>query len=145
MIKNSNIIRLLLGLLFLIALILIRGYENVLFYDPFIIYFKQNFHQEPFPIADSLLLFASYTFRFFINSIFSLGILWCVFQRDSHLKLVAVIYLFFLTVLLATLTYSLNTETRNFQILIYTRRFLIHPLLLLICIGALYYQKRSKL
>ncbi|SFI96893.1 exosortase F system-associated membrane protein [Myroides guanonis] len=141
--KQTNIKRLVIGLLSLIALILIRNFETELFYDPLISYFKQNYHNLPFPNTDYTLLYISYTVRFLLNSFFSIAILWNIFQKQAHLKIISIIYLTFYIVLLLLLCYSLHFKADNLQILIYTRRFLIHPILLLIFIGALFYQKRT--
>lgn len=143
--KQTNTNRLVISLLSLIALILIRNFETELFYDPLTSYLKKNYHNLPFPNTNYTLLYISYTIRFLLNSFLSIAILWSIFQKQAHLEIISIIYLTFYMVLLLLLSYSLYFKAVNLQILIYTRRFLIHPLLLLIFIGALFYQKRSKL
>lgn len=141
--KQADIKRLVIGSLSLIALISIRNFETELFYDPLIFYFKQNYHNLPLPNTDYTLLYMSYTVRFLLNSLLSIAILWSIFQKQAHLKIIAIIYLAFFIVLLLLLNYTLYFKADNLQLLIYTRRFLIHPILLLITIGALFYQKRT--
>lgn len=141
--KNRALIRWIIGFLLVAFLILIRHYETSLFYDPFLLHFKRNFQELAMPSINPMLLYGSYSVRFLINSGISLGILWCLFQREAYLKSIAILFLVFLVLLLFSLWYSLNFETQSFQLLIYSRRFLNYPVLLLVFIGALYYQKTT--
>lgn len=141
--KNRALIRWIIGSLLIISLILIRHYETSLFYDPFLLHFKQNFQELAMPSINPSLLYGSYSVRFLVNSGISLGILWCLFQREAFLKSIAVLFLIFLVILLLSLWYSLNFKTQSLQLLIYSRRFLNYPVLLLVFIGALYYQKTT--
>ena len=66
-------VRIALALLFVVALVLIRAYEDSLFYDPFLDYFKGDYYNLPIPEIDNLQLIFGFFFRYFLNTALSFG------------------------------------------------------------------------
>ena len=132
------------GILF-VLLVAIRAFEDYLFYDPFSLYFKNDYLSLPFPVFNSLSLLISMGVRFGLNSIISLLIIYCLFKDWGLTKFAAFLYAFFFVVLIAAFfVLVLFTDQYNNFIVFYVRRFLIQPLLLLLFIPAILYQKRMK-
>ncbi len=128
-------------IILLIGLILIRKLEY-LFYDPFLYYFKSEFHHKPLPNFDFLRLFASHFFRFSLNSTLSLAIIYCWFKDDSITKFSFVVYciafIFFSTIYFGMIYAKFPLGYMPF---FYVRRFIIQPLLLLLLIPSIIFYK----
>jgi exosortase F-associated protein len=126
-------------------LVLVRLFQEQLFYDPFLHYFKgENYHGKPLPQYDNLRLGLSLFFRYGLNTLLSLGILWLVFKDKSILKLSGVLYGVFFIVLIAAFYIVLSADDPNMLVLFYIRRFIIQPLFLILFIPAFYYQNKAK-
>lgn len=133
-----------IGLL-VFLLVVIRALEDLIFYDPFSLYFKNDYLSLAFPKFDALLLFLNLILRYGLNSLISLIIIYCLFKDWEITKFATVLYCFFFVVLSITFfVLVLFTDQYNNFILFYVRRFLIQPLFLLLFIPAFYYQKRMK-
>ena len=132
-------------LLSLVALVAIRGYESNWFYDPFLAYFKNDYLNLPFPEFDSFKLFFSMTFRFVLNTFFSLLIIYFLFKDLTITKFASILYgfLFIILMLFFFVLVSYFSESNNF-LLFYIRRFIIQPLFLILLIPAIYFQKKSE-
>lgn len=130
---------------FVLLLAVIRAYEDQLFYDPFLDYFKSNYQNLPLPEYDNFQLFLGLFIRYFLNSMVSLAIIYTIFKDLEITKFASIIYFIFFAILIffffVQLSYFGQT---NKMMLFYIRRFLIQPLLLLLFIPALYYQKQVK-
>ncbi|MES2811932.1 MAG: exosortase F system-associated protein [Bacteroidota bacterium] len=131
--------------LFLIGLlIVVRALENTLFYDPFIGYFKAEYSDLPYPQFDSFLFYLNLIFRFTLNSVISVLILYVIFDDISIIKFSGSLLLLFMIVLLFSMFLLLNySDESQKMILFYVRRFLIQPIFLLLFIPAFYYQKKT--
>ncbi|QAA81640.1 exosortase F system-associated protein [Aequorivita sp. H23M31] len=128
-----------------ILLLLVRGFEDNLFYDPLLEFFKGDYTRMPIPEMDVSSLLMGLAFRYFLNTLISLFILWLVFLDRGIIKLSVLLYvvLFALFMVVFTLLiYSLE-GTDNLLVLFYVRRFLIQPLFLLILVPAFYFQKQK--
>jgi exosortase F-associated protein len=125
--------------LFLVA---VRAFESQLFYDPFLVYFERDYMKVPLPEFDGLKLFFGLSFRFFLNSVLSIGILYSLFNDKEMLSFVSILYLLLFVVLIAVffciVCFFGNQEN---LLLFYVRRFLIQPLFLILFVPAFYYQK----
>lgn len=131
-------------LVLVLLLAMVRLLENVLFYDPFLPFFKEDFTNATLPNYLSLPLFFGLFFRYVLNAIFSLAILYVVFKDVSLLKLSSVLYVIFFVVLITLFFFILNfSEKPDYMLLFYIRRFLIQPLFLVIFLPAFYYQKKN--
>lgn len=124
---------------------LIRAYEDELFYDPFLDYFKGDFQHSPLPEFNSFQLIIGLLFRYGLNTVISLGILYVLFKDIAMLKFVSVLYVFFLLILISSffaIIYYYGDQN-NFM-LFYVRRFLIQPIFVLLFVPAFFYQKYHK-
>ena len=136
--------RIALTMLLAILLVLVRAYEDDLFYDPFLNYFKTDYYNLPLPKTDNLQLFFGLGFRYFLNTILSLGIIYVVFKDFEAIKFASILYLIFFVVLVIAFFFVLSYfGEANKMALFYIRRFLIQPIFLLLFLPAFYYQKRT--
>lgn len=140
----NNKIKISIITVLVIALALIRFYETSLFYDPFLSYFKEEYHNLPLPVTDYIDLFFGLCFRYFLNTLVSLLIIYTVFKDREAIRFAAFLYLVFfillITVFFVVLFYFGETSKMT---LFYVRRFLIQPLFLLLFLPAFYYQKEN--
>jgi exosortase F-associated protein len=134
----------LIGLLVLV-LAGIRAFESQMFYDPFLLYFEDDYLKKPLPDFNAFRLFLSLSFRFVLNTILSLGILYIIFKDKEIIQFASILYLFFFVVLIVGFFSVLHFYgNQNNLLLFYVRRFLIQPLFLILFIPAFYYQKLNK-
>ncbi|WP_445453923.1 exosortase F system-associated membrane protein [Flavobacterium sp. 25HG05S-40] len=131
---------------FLIGLlILIRAFEETLFYDPFLDYFKSEYAHLPFPKINIIKLYFSLGMRFYMNSVISLLLLYVIFKDRKIVKFTAFIYMVLGSLLLIGFMFVLTFfAEENKMMLFYIRRFLIQPIFILLFIPAFYYQKQIK-
>ena len=130
-------------LLLFLFLVCIRAFEKYLFYDPFIHYFKGAYLQVPAPEIETFRLLCHLVLRYVLNSFISIAIIGLVFQKKSTLKFSAYCYgiaffifgsLFFILVL--------SDLKSGYLLFFYVRRFLVHPLILIVLLPILYYQRQ---
>lgn len=134
-------LRIVLTIPFILLLVLIRGYEDSLFYDPFLNYYKTDFYKLPLPEIDEIRLFFGLFFRYFLNSMLSLGIIFILFRDLEAIKFSSFLYLCFFIILILLLYFTLYYfDEPNRMTLFYIRRFLIQPIFLLLFLPAFYYQ-----
>lgn len=141
LLQNKVKVLLFLGLVFL--LVLIRSFEDALFYDPFLDYFKSDYTNKTLPVVNHWFLFLGLTFRYFLNTVISLLIIVVVFQDFELTKFAGFLYLLFFSILMLSFFVVLQYygET-NKMTLFYIRRFLIQPLFLILFLSAFFYQKQ---
>ena len=132
--------------LFLIGLLIaIRAFEETLFYDPFLDYFKSENAHLPFPKINIIKLYFSLGMRFYLNSVISLLLLYVIFKDRKIVKFTAFIYMVLGSLLLIGFMFVLTFfAEENKMMLFYIRRFLIQPIFILLFIPAFYYQKQIK-
>nr|WP_322624147.1 exosortase F system-associated protein [uncultured Flavobacterium sp.] len=133
------------GILGLMAVLLIcvRMFQHSLFYDPFVHFFKK-IDKSHFPEYDTAKLFLNYLFRYGINTVLSLGILWVMFKDKAIIKLTSLLYAGLFVVLALSLYMILQADAPSLKLVFYIRRFLMQPLPLLLFVPAFYYQKYMK-
>ena len=73
----------LIGVLILL-LVLVRAYEDVLFYDPYLIFFENDYLYIDSPRREVAKLIFFTSLRFLVNTILSLGIIYFVFKRKEE-------------------------------------------------------------
>ncbi len=129
-------------LLLLILLVAVRLFQENLFYDPLLPFFKTE--NKVLPDYSSFKLFAGLAFRYFLNSIFSLAIIYLAFKDRGIVRLAAILYGLFFVVFITAFFIIINTDDVNLLLLFYIRRFLIQPLFLILFLPAFYYQKIMK-
>ncbi|MBX9889384.1 MAG: exosortase F system-associated protein [Flavobacteriaceae bacterium] len=131
------------GILFFL-LVLVRGYESFLFYDPFLLYFKGDFNSMVYPTFDSFPFITNLLFRYGLNTCLSIGIIFALFQDKQMIKFIAFLYFIFFIILFVLFFIVLHYSAFfSYLSLFYVRRFLIQPIFLLLFILGLYYQKVS--
>lgn len=131
--------------LLIIGLISVRVFESYLFYDPFNSYFKNNFQNLPIPDFNLLKLVSSLTLRFIINVTISLSIIGVLFKNKTFIKAALWVNIIFYLILLTSFIIFSEFESNWIKMLLfYIRRFLIHPILLLILVPGFYFIKLTK-
>jgi len=125
-----------------ILLVSVRIVQKHVFYDPLLLFFEST--SKILPQYDSFKLFLGLLFRYTLNTVISLGMLWLVFKDKSVIKLTLLLYIVLFIVLVCVFFVVLNLNSPSLLALFYIRRFLIHPLLLLLFLPAFYYQKHMK-
>ena len=132
-------------ILMISLLLLIRAFESQLFYDPFLSYFEQDYINKPLPEFNTGLLFFGLLFRFSLNTIFSLGLLYFIFKDREIILLVAIFYVLLFVILIVAFFFVLYFFKNQENLpLFYLRRFLIQPLFVFVFIPAFYFQKLEK-
>ena len=124
------------------ALVLVRAFEDQMFYDPFLAYFKHDYLKEPIPVFSGSKLLLHMIFRYGMNTIISLLIIYLAFQNRGFLIFSMKFYLIAFVVLSITFFIILKGElTNGYLFAFYVRRFLIHPLFVLLLLPAFYYKQ----
>ena len=140
----NNKIRIIQLFFLILLLVLVRAFENQLFYDPFLNFFKQDFTAVPLPNINSFKLFLGLLFRYVINSSVSLAVIYVLFAEIKMIKFAFVLYCFFFLILIILLFFIiLVTQGNHNWLLFYVRRFLIQPIFLMLFIAGFYYQKQK--
>ncbi len=125
-------------------LILIRVFENELFYDPYLLFFQDDYLRMDYPNREIFKLTAFTTLRYVLNSVISLGIIYVIFRDRSMIKFAGMLYIIaYIILLLFFLYFVLNPKQEDYLIFFYIRRFLIQPIFLLLLLPAFYYFKKS--
>ncbi len=142
MLKNKKQIVVLISLVaFLVA---IRAFENYLFYDPFLVYFKSDYQNLLLPKVTNFQLFFGLFLRYFLNSIISLSILYVIFKELSIVSFASILYVLLFVILIIAFFFTLFYFGENHKMaLFYIRRFLIQPIFVMLFIPAFYYQKKG--
>lgn len=123
----------------------VRAFEDNLFYDPFLFYFKGDYRVLPLPEFNVLQLFLSMLFRFSLNTVFSLGIIYFLFKDKEMVKFASMLYLLFFLILICVFFFILHFYGNQYNLMLfYVRRFLIQPLFVILFVPAFYFQKRSR-
>jgi len=130
-----------IGLLFLM-LIAVRAFVQPYFYDPLIEYFKGNYLYNTFPEINLGYLFLNIFYRYLLNTIISLTIIYVVYSDLKVLRFSVKFYAIAFVLLCLFLFLLLKFDHhQGYRLVFYVRRFLIHPIFLLILLPAFYYQK----
>ena len=142
LIKNK--FRVSIAVVALLALVAVRAFEQKLFYDPFLPFFKTEFQGKSLPNYEGFKLFLNLFLRYFLNTIFSILLIYQIFKQKKLIVFVSWLYLFLFVVLAIIYFGLLYYKTSDYLVLFYVRRFLIQPLFLVLFIPAFYYQRKSK-
>ena len=133
------------SLFLILLLVLIRAFEDTLFYDPFLNYFKDEYAHLPFPRINIFKLFFSLGMRFYLNSVISLLLLYVIFKDKQIVKFSAFLYMVLGSILMISFIFVLTFFAEESKMtLFYIRRFLIQPIFILLFIPGFYYQKQIK-
>ncbi|WP_019037424.1 exosortase F system-associated membrane protein [Psychroflexus tropicus] len=132
----------LIGLL-IIALAMVRFFEQDLFSDPLLAFFKTEFNQVDAPEFNIIQVLRTTSWRYFLNSAISILIIWIAFPAKKNLLFSLAFFGFAYVVLISLFWYFISDMTSEVHLFIfYIRRFLIQPIFVLILLPAFYYQKK---
>lgn len=123
-------------------LILIRVFEDDLFYDPYLTFFQNDYLYIDSPRREIFKVTMFTTFRYILNTVISLGILYVVFKDKSIIKFSVFIYtLAFVTLMAIYLYFVINPRQEDYYLFFNVRRFIIQPIILMLLLPAFYYNK----
>jgi exosortase F-associated protein len=143
MLKNKG--NIIFGIILLGLLICIRAFEDNLFYDPFLKYFKGEYLNNSLPIYNPIKLFFSLGFRFYLNSMISLALLYVFFKDSKIIKFSTLLFIVLGSTLMISFFFTLKFFGEESKMtLFYIRRFIIQPIFLMVFLPAFYYQKKVK-
>ena len=141
----SNYIKYILLLVLFLLLVLIRVFEDQLFYDPYLQFFKNDYLYIDNPRREVFKLIVFTTFRYVLNTVISLGILYVIFKDKSVIKFSIIIYaIAYIILLVLFLYFVLNPKQEDYYLFFNIRRFLIQPILLILLLPAFYYNKKNQ-
>ena len=127
----------------IILLFLVRAYGTKLFYDPFIAYFKHDYLNSSIPGFNTIKLFFNLFLRYSLNAFISLAIIYVAFQKRD--LVIFSIKFYVIAFIVLSLVYYLLLRVGmadGYLFTFYVRRFLTHPIFILILLPAFYYQQR---
>ncbi|MBF4514903.1 exosortase F system-associated protein [Flavobacterium sp. ANB] len=136
-------LKIIIAIIVVLCFAIIRAFERELFYDPFLPYFSGEIKDMAFPQVDALKLFEGLLFRYFLNTILSVLLIYSLFQDIDIVKFSIFLYVFFLIFLLGMFLAILNYYPDGSWLLFYVRRFIIQPIFVLLFIPAFYYQQQN--
>jgi exosortase F-associated protein len=140
----QNKLRIFILFILILLLISVRLFENKLFYDPLLVFFRSSSSTNTLPVLDFFKLFLGLLFRFFLNTILSLAIIYVLFNDLEITKFAAFLYLSFFILLIGGFFVAICCFPEQKMIIFYVRRFLIQPLFLILFIPAFYFQKQTR-
>ena len=131
----------LIGILFLM-LVGVRILAQNYFYDPLIEYFQNDYLYHGIPELNNGKFWGFLFLRYLLNSSISLLIIYLAFYNMKVISFSVKFYGLAFLCLGLLFWVLLNCElSLGYRLTFYIRRFLIHPLFLLILLPAFYYQK----
>lgn len=140
--KMRKSVRIGLIIALFMLLILIRAVVQPYFYDPLLDYFKHDYLNAFIPELDFGAYFLNIFYRYALNTLISLAIIYLVFGDVKSLYFSIKFYAIAFAVLSLALFVLLKFNvTQNYLLTFYVRRFLIQPLFVFILLPAFYYQK----
>ncbi|MBC3845061.1 exosortase F system-associated protein [Winogradskyella echinorum] len=137
--------RYILAFLLLLVLVAIRGFEDLLFYDPYLTFFENDYLYMDNPRREVAKLVLYTSFRYLLNTLASLGIIYLIFNDKIMVKFSLVIYgIAFVLLLIPFLYFVINPKQEDYYLFFNIRRFLIQPILLILLLPAFYYYKLNR-
>ena len=131
--KKSKVLDIAIIGILVIALLLIRMFEKELFYDPFLDFFHGDTQNKIIPEFNTIKLFLGLLHRYFMNSIFTVLIVYFLFKDISIVKLTSFLLSLFFVVLIVIFFSLLHfSQSSDYLFVFYVRRFLIQPLFLIL-------------
>jgi exosortase F-associated protein len=137
--------RYILVFILILVLMAIRGFEDVLFYDPYLTFFENDYLYIDNPRREvaKLVLFTS--LRYLLNTMVSLGILYLIYNDKIMIKFSVILYGLAYVLLLIPFSYFvINPRQEDYYLFFNVRRFLIQPIGLILLLPAFYYYKLNR-
>ena len=138
----SKPVKYILIVILFMMLACVRAFENSLFYDPLLNYYRTDFTDLPLPDFDRTLLTVNLFLRYFINSVISLAIIQLWFMKAEITRFAAIMLAVLFLLLIAAFMVSESFFPDHKMMLFYIRRFLIHPIFLILFIPAFFFQEK---
>ncbi|MTE26651.1 exosortase F system-associated membrane protein [Winogradskyella ouciana] len=137
--------RYIIAFLLLLVLMAIRGFEDQLFYDPYLVFFESEYLYIDSPRREVAKLTFFTSLRYFLNTLASLGILYFIFNDKIMIKFASLIYtVAFVLLIIPFLYFVINPKQEDYYLFFNIRRFLIQPILLILLLPAFYYYKLKR-
>lgn len=137
--------RYILAFLLLIVLVAIRGFEDYLFYDPYLTFFENDYLYMDNPRREVAKLVFYTSLRYVLNTLASLGILYFVFNDKVMIKFSTLLYIIaYVLLLIPFLYFVINPRQEDYYLFFNVRRFLIQPIGLILLLPAFYYYKLNR-
>ena len=130
-------------LLAIICFALIRNYEESIFYDPLLVFFKGEYSNSAIPQVIEWKLYLSLFFRYVLNTLLSLFIIYVLFKNKEHIKLATILYVIFFVILILLFIVMMNFFSDKVMAVFYIRRFIIQPIFLLLFVPGFYFQQEN--
>lgn len=132
------------AILFLL-LVAIRTFENLLFYDPYLTFFENDYLYLDSPRREIAKLVFNTTLRYLLNTLISLGILFLIFKDKSIVRFSVLIYVVAYILLIVPFVYFVvNPNKEDYYLFFNIRRFLIQPIILILLFPAFYYYRLNR-
>lgn len=140
----NKYIKIILFLILIILLFTVRAFSAELFYDPLIEYFKNDYLYSTMPEINIWHLIMDMLYRYVLNSILTIGIIWVLFERKDYVKFTGFFLMVAFMILIIAFVFLIRDQfNAGYLFPFYIRRFIIQPLFLLILLPAFYFQKLS--
>jgi exosortase F-associated protein len=137
--------RYILAVLLLLVLVAIRGFEDDLFYDPYLTFFENDYLYMDNPRREVAKLVFYTSLRYVLNTLASLGILYFVFNDKVMIKFSTLLYIIaYVLLLIPFLYFVINPRQEDYYLFFNVRRFLIQPIGLILLLPAFYYYKLNR-
>ena len=134
--------RFLVAIICVFGLLYIRFRESAFFYDPLIDYFHGDYQNNTLPVLITSKFYLNIIFRYGLNMVLSLGILWAAFADIQIVKFSSYLYVIAFVMLIAVLyVLMIDYDPQTYVPLFYVRRFLIQPLLIILLLPAFFYSR----
>jgi len=128
-----------------LLLVAIRGFEDALFYDPYLTFFENDYLYIDSPRREVAKLVLFTTFRFLLNTLASLGILFLIFNDKTVIRFSVLLYVIaYILLLIPFLYFVINPKQEDYYLFFNIRRFLIQPIGLILLLPAFYYYKLNR-
>ncbi|TXE06138.1 exosortase F system-associated protein [Seonamhaeicola algicola] len=126
-------------------LILVRAFEETLFYDPYLQFFQNDYLYIDSPRREIAKLLIFTALRYTINTTISIAILYVIFKDINVVKFSGLVYaVAFLVLMLLYSYFVINPKQEDYYMFFNIRRFLIQPIFLILLLPAFYYNKLKK-
>ncbi|OIQ27955.1 MAG: exosortase F system-associated protein [Bacteroidetes bacterium MedPE-SWsnd-G2] len=127
---------------FVLLLILIRFFEDQLFYDPYLQFFENDYLYIDNPRREVFKLTFFTSLRFVLNSVISVFIIYLCFLDKQIVKFSCFVYAVgYVLLIIPFLYFVIKPDKADYYLFFNIRRFFIQPIMLLVLLPAFYYQK----
>jgi exosortase F-associated protein len=125
-----------------VGLVWVRAFEDALFYDPYLLFFQNDYLYIDSPRREVAKLVLNTSFRYGLNTLFSLGILFAVYKDKGVVRFSALLYgMAYVVLMAAYLYFVIKPRQEDYYLFFNVRRFLIQPIFLLLLLPAFFYQQ----